>query len=327
MLRIEIKNLNDIEEVFYPSIKNIIREKENYFAKLFKKYSKDLLLTVTFNKDNEYRVSVEINMQSKHIRIVKTDKKDPLAALQQAFSDFKKAVKKQIHIERKDYLYKRKRYRQQKWADNFAEITEEIASQKEGKSGKHTKKLKNALKSVQKYLKTRLKSFGLTKKEVKAVLPVLIEKVERRFYREFDPDKNRPEEMENFLFGIAEEILTSEFKVETSVPAEEFNDEETGIPEPDFDVETIMLEDITDNETVLDKAYAMDDEEVESKLQFVIQSGGKDKQAVYHLHYIEQFTADEISRTLHMDKNEVNQALQDLKSEVEKVFAPSGDDK
>ncbi len=109
MVKLVLKNISEIEEEFHSEIRNYCEDKLEYYNDLFKKYDKDLVLEVTFNKSSSlYKTTATINLKSKNILIVKEDK-DVFKALTATFSDFKAAVKRQYELERKDYEYKRKR--------------------------------------------------------------------------------------------------------------------------------------------------------------------------------------------------------------------------
>ena len=109
MVDLVLKNLNEVEETFHQEIKEICDEKASYYAELFKKYDKNMTLEVIFDHSSAvYKVSASLNMKSKKLLLVEEDK-NVIKALNTLFSKFKKAVKRQQELERKDYEYKRKR--------------------------------------------------------------------------------------------------------------------------------------------------------------------------------------------------------------------------
>ncbi len=111
MLKLIIKNLKEVEEPFRKEFEEICQEKVTFFQNLFKKYDKDLTLEVIVNKSSKtYSVSASLDLKSKKVLIAEEDK-DPLKAVRKLFNEFKKAVKRQYELERKDYEYKRKNRR------------------------------------------------------------------------------------------------------------------------------------------------------------------------------------------------------------------------
>ncbi len=110
MVKLEIRNIKEIEEQFREEVEQKCNEKSEFFKELFKKYDKDLLIEVIFDHSSAklYKVEITINLKSKRVTIYE-ENKDPLALVTKAFNEFKKAVKKQYELERKDYEYKRKR--------------------------------------------------------------------------------------------------------------------------------------------------------------------------------------------------------------------------
>ncbi len=113
MVKLIVKNINEVESEYHNDINSAIKEKHNYFDELFKRYDKDLTFEVIFDHSSSvYKVSASINLKSKKVLLAEEDK-DALKALHTLLSKFKKAVKHEYEIERKDYEYKRKRPKKQ----------------------------------------------------------------------------------------------------------------------------------------------------------------------------------------------------------------------
>ncbi len=109
MVTLKVKNIKEAEEQVRDEIMNKCEEKLPFFEDLFKKYDKDLVLEVIIDKSSAlYKISASINLKSKKVLLAEEDK-DAVKVLTKLFSEFKKVVKKQYELERKDYEYKRKR--------------------------------------------------------------------------------------------------------------------------------------------------------------------------------------------------------------------------
>lgn len=109
MITLKLKNLKEIEEEFRNEIEQICEEKSDYFRELLKKYDKDLSLEVIFDHSSAtYKVSASINLKSKKVLIAE-EGKEIVQVVTKLFNEFKKVVKKQYELERKDFEYKRKR--------------------------------------------------------------------------------------------------------------------------------------------------------------------------------------------------------------------------
>ena len=109
MIELKLKNLKEIEEQYRDEVEKICQEKSEYFKELFKKYDKDLVLEVIFDHSSAvYKVSASINLKSKKVLIAE-EGKEIKSVVTTLFNEFKKAVKRQYELERKDYEYKRKR--------------------------------------------------------------------------------------------------------------------------------------------------------------------------------------------------------------------------
>jgi len=109
MVTLNIKNLKEVEEPYRNEVEKICKEKITFFQDLFKKYDKDLTVEIIFNHSSStYIVSSSINLKSKKVLIAE-EGKDVVKVTSKLLNEFKKAVKRQYELERKDYLYKRKR--------------------------------------------------------------------------------------------------------------------------------------------------------------------------------------------------------------------------
>ncbi len=109
VITLSIKNIKEIEEPLQGEIIGLCEEKHQYFNELFKKYSKNLAFEIIFNKSSAvYKVSASLNLKSKKVVLAEEHKK-AITAVNKLLANFKKAVKKQYELERKEYEYKRKR--------------------------------------------------------------------------------------------------------------------------------------------------------------------------------------------------------------------------
>ncbi len=109
MVNLIIKNLKEIEEGPRAVVESLCKEKSEFYQELFKKYSKDLTLEVIINKSaSTYTISASLDLKSKKVLVAEEDK-NAVKAATRLFNEFKKVVKRQYELERKDYEYKRKR--------------------------------------------------------------------------------------------------------------------------------------------------------------------------------------------------------------------------
>jgi ribosome-associated translation inhibitor RaiA len=109
MVNLILKNLKEVEDHLQEEVKALCTEKSEFFKELLKKYDKDLKLEVIFDHSSSvYKVSISLDLKSKKVLSVE-ENKDVKKAVISLFNNFKKIVKKQYELERKDYEYKRKR--------------------------------------------------------------------------------------------------------------------------------------------------------------------------------------------------------------------------
>ncbi len=110
MIKLEIKNIKEIEsEALKEQFTQLCSDKRDYLDEYFKNYDKAMTFEVIVNRDGEvYKVSASLNMKSKKILHVE-EGKEIMAIATKLMKEFTKVVKRQKELERKDYLYKRKR--------------------------------------------------------------------------------------------------------------------------------------------------------------------------------------------------------------------------
>ncbi len=109
MVKLIIKNVKEVDESVRPLVEESIRSKTEFFENLFKKYDKPLTLEVIFKKsESVYTVSASIDLKSKKVLLAE-EGNDAVKVVSALFNEFKKAVKRQYELEKKEYEYKRKR--------------------------------------------------------------------------------------------------------------------------------------------------------------------------------------------------------------------------
>ncbi len=110
MIKLEIKNIKEIEgELLKEQFTQLCNSKRDYLEEHFKNYDKALTMEVIVNRDGEvYKVSASLNMKSKKILLAE-EGKEILKVASKLMKEFTKSAKHQKELERKDFLYKRKR--------------------------------------------------------------------------------------------------------------------------------------------------------------------------------------------------------------------------
>jgi predicted RNA-binding protein Jag len=109
MIKFIIKNIKEVEADLQAEVRKYFEEKQGFYTELFKKYDKEMTMELIIDHSSAvYKASVSLNMKSKKMLLAK-EGKDLMGVLTSLFSSFKNAVRKQYELERKDYVYKRKR--------------------------------------------------------------------------------------------------------------------------------------------------------------------------------------------------------------------------
>ncbi len=110
MVQLIIKNLKEVEtETQRGQIREMAEEMQAKLETRFKRYGKDLTFEIIVNKSSAtYLISAALNMKSKKV-LQAEEGKDPILTAKKLLDEFFKQTARQIELERKDYLYKRKR--------------------------------------------------------------------------------------------------------------------------------------------------------------------------------------------------------------------------
>jgi len=110
MVKLEIKNIKEIDDdAVKEQFTKLCEEKRAYLNKYFKNYGKELTMEVIVNKDGDiYKISSSLNLKSKKILHAEEGKDIP-AVTTLLMKEFTKEVKRQKELEKKSYVYKRKR--------------------------------------------------------------------------------------------------------------------------------------------------------------------------------------------------------------------------
>jgi len=110
MIKLEIKNIKEIEsELLKEQFTQLCNDKRDYLDEHFKNYDKEMIIEVIVNRDGElYKVSASLNMKSKKILLAE-EGKEVLSVTTKLMKELTKTAKRQKELERKDYLFKRKR--------------------------------------------------------------------------------------------------------------------------------------------------------------------------------------------------------------------------
>ncbi len=109
MVALQIKNLKEVPgEAQRQEIQQLAEKLQQKFEEWFKRYTKPLTFEVIVAHNGRvFRISAALDMKSKKVLHAEEDI-DPVVAAHKLFEQFRRHVKRQIELERKDYEYKRK---------------------------------------------------------------------------------------------------------------------------------------------------------------------------------------------------------------------------
>ncbi len=199
MIKTKLIGLEQIEESKRQTIQEIINQRLQYFNELFKRYPKDVIFELKFTKKpSGWKLDAMVEMASTTLFFEESGK-NLTKLVSDIFSKIKKQVKKQKAIERKDYEYKRAKYRKKLLSQKMFEQL--IDSHAQGDRESFDKILTDVYSDLRSDLKENLLAKGKNDQEAEQLSQELIEKIKQEVYDTFTATKDQREE---FLDSISD---------------------------------------------------------------------------------------------------------------------------
>ena len=199
MIKTNLINLEKIDEGKRKQVQELIDQRMQYFNELFKRYPSDVTFEFKFvPKSSGWKIEATVEMMSTTLFFEESGK-NLTKVLSEIFSKIKKQVKKQKAIERKDYEYKRAKYRKKLLTQKMFEQL--IDSHTKGDRESFDNILIDVYKDLQTDLKENLLAQGKTEQEAETLSQELIDKIKQEVYDTFSANK---EQREEFLDSISD---------------------------------------------------------------------------------------------------------------------------
>ncbi len=199
MIKLSLVNFDHVEESKREKLQQLIDARLQYFNELFKRYPVDVPLEIKFQKKpSGWKVDVMIKMQSTTLYFEESGK-NLEKILGSIFGKMKKQVKKQKAIERKDYEYKRAKYRKKLLSQKDFELLIELR-QKGDRQG-FDNLMKGVYDDLHADIKENYMADGKSEDEAEVLTKELMEKIKQEVYQTFTAMKDQREE---FLDSISD---------------------------------------------------------------------------------------------------------------------------
>jgi DNA-binding HxlR family transcriptional regulator len=199
MINLQLTNFDILPEDKKQKVQQIIDEKIQYFNQLLKRYPTEVPLEIKFQKKQSgWKIDILVKLQSKDIYLEQSGK-NLEKILSKSLSTLKNQIKKQKAIERKDYEYKRAKYRKKLLSQKDFELLIELHKNKDRKG--FDQLLKPIYDDLQQDLKERLQAKGKSEQEAEKISDQLMEKIKQEIYETFTAKKDQREE---FLDSISD---------------------------------------------------------------------------------------------------------------------------
>ncbi len=199
MVKFHLVNFETIDPKKQEQIKQYIDQKIQYFNELFKRYPTDVTFEFKFQKKSSgWKIDAIVEMQSSTLFFEESGK-DIKKVLSTIFNKMKNQVKKQKAIERKDYEYKRAKYRKKKLTQKMFELL--IEYHDKGDKEQFNNLLKDVYDDLQLDLKENFMAKGKSQEEAEKISRELMEKIKEEVYQTFTAKK---EQREEFLDSISD---------------------------------------------------------------------------------------------------------------------------
>ena len=199
MIKTNLINLEKLDENKKSQVEEIINQRMQYFDELFKRYPKDVTFEFKFiQKSSGWKIEAMVEMMSTTLFFEESGK-NLIKVLSELFSKIKKQVKKQKAIERKDYEYKRAKYRKKLLSQKMFEQL--IENHTQGNRENFDSILSDVYNDLEKDLIDNLIAKGKTEQEAENISKELMNKIKQEIYETFNANK---EQREEFLDSISD---------------------------------------------------------------------------------------------------------------------------
>jgi len=199
MINLNLKNFEQVPDSDRQKIKEYIDQRMQYFGELFKRYPAEVDFDITFQKKpSGWKIDAMVKMQSATLYFEESNK-NLQKALSAVFSKMKNQVKKQKAIERKDYEYKRSKYRKKKLSQKMFEELIDLKA-KNDRSG-FDSIMKEIYDDLHLDIKDNFIAKGKTEDEAEKLTADLMEKIKQEVFDTFTAQKDQREE---FLDSISD---------------------------------------------------------------------------------------------------------------------------
>ncbi len=199
MIQLNLINFEILDAKDQQKIKEYIDQRMQYFGELFKRYPVDVEFEFKFQKKpSGWKVDAMVEMQSATLYFEESGK-NLQKVLSTIFNKMKNQVKKQKAIERKDYEYKRAKYRKKKLTQKMFEQL--IDLHEKGDREGFDNVMKEVYDDLHQDIKENYIAKGKSEEEAEILTKELMEKIKQEIYESFTAKKDQREE---FLDSISD---------------------------------------------------------------------------------------------------------------------------
>ncbi|HDS07765.1 MAG TPA: hypothetical protein ENO05_09075 [Bacteroides sp.] len=329
--------------------REIIRKQMDRMGRITRGYPKAAVADIYFNAvgGSNYQVSVVVNLKGDMIYL-KQKGSDMEALLHALFDRMRLTVSKNIHKERKEYLYRRKDRQSAAFMDHLAGL-QELKREKDRMV--FNQLLKIILGDVAGYVKRRIKSAEMTTaiNRGKFKIQELLDELYLKIYDRFDQVPEGKQEARAWLFHQADEILKEKFReidfeeshfeqLDRLVDAE-YQSLEEGFT-VDAENEIIPVEELDDAGQVPDRYSAEDliygedeeslldeitlrlnQEEIHTFIERELAKLPVFKRTIMDLYLVNQMTVEEIAGIKQVSETEVEAVVREINADIKRKLA------
>ncbi len=199
MIKLSLINFELVEEDKRQAVEELVNQRVQYFNELFKRYPAEVPLELKFQKKpSGWKVDAMIKMQSATLYFEESGK-NLQKVVSAIFSKMKNQVKKQKAIERKDYEYKRAKYRKKLLSQKDFEALVDMRAR--GDRAGFDNLLKGVYDDLHLDIKDNYMARGKSEEEAEKLTAELMEKIKQEIYETFTAGKDQREE---FLDSISD---------------------------------------------------------------------------------------------------------------------------
>jgi RNA polymerase sigma factor (sigma-70 family) len=299
-------------------------KKKKTLEKVLDAYRKELVLDIYIKRDGNflYWVTASLNM---HKKLLPVEGKGsmPVYLVSNVLDRLKDIARKEMLVERKEYLWERKNRTMEEGEDNRTLLEEHVRNE-DRKSFKRV--LKKIFPEIEQHIRTEIGRQPVLRKLIKKniIQPEdIVEEIYQELFLDLKENSDTSEKIILWAFRVADskineltKSLAEKYNKELAANGINRSDFEQRIDEEEYNQAQYDLSEILSDagaETIIRK---LEEEDKNINIPAVLRQLPEDHQSVFELNYLYSFSVSEISKIKNITGDKIGLILQEVRQQI-----------